>query len=434
MIKPRFMWLLMIIASIVMTSCSCRSISPTINPTPSLTNHLESSAAPSTSPSQIPTQTPSPSPIPTAVPDPLSEQINQMTLAEKVGQMIIIGVEGTTVNEQTQELIEQYHVGGIILYQHNILNKGQTLTFLNELKQLNSKLNNIPLWLSVDQEGGRVSRMPSEYTKLPANRTIGKVNNAEFSNKIGHILGRMLQSVGFNMDFAPVMDINTNPNNPVIGDRSFGANAEVVSKLGVQTMLGIQAENVAAVVKHFPGHGDTSVDSHLDLPVVQTSLQGLRTFEWLPFKAAIEQKVDAVMVAHILLPQIDPDHPASFSKIVITDYLRNELDYNGVVMTDDMTMGGIVNHYDLKDAAVQSIIAGSDVIMVAHEYDKAIEVLANLRRKVEAGTISEQRIDESVHRVMQLKKKYDLQDLATENTDITPINDEIKRLLKQFSQ
>ncbi|CAK4834006.1 unnamed protein product [Aphanomyces euteiches] len=234
------------------------------------------------------------------------------------------------------------------------------------------------------------------------------------------------------MDYAPVMDINSNPNNPVIGDRSFGADAKLVGKLGVQTMLGIQAQKIAAVVKHFPGHGDTSVDSHLDLPVVQTDLKRLRTFEWLPFEAAIKNNVDAVMVAHILLPKIDPDHPASFSKTVITDYLRNELKFNGVVMTDDMTMGGIVNHYDLKDAAAQSIIAGSDVIMVAHDYEKAKEVLSNLKSKVDIGELSEERIEQSVYRILQLKLKYAIQDQAHENTDITPINDEIKRVLSQY--
>jgi beta-N-acetylhexosaminidase len=391
----------------------------------------------SSSPTAIgPTQTPSTSSAstlsPSTKPDPIQAQIKQMTLDEKIGQMVIVGVDGTAVSEQTRDLIERYHVGGVILYKNNILNKAQTTDLLNELKQINTKQNKLPLWLSVDQEGGRVSRMPDEYSKLPTNRVIGKINNAEFSYKLGNILGKELRSVGFNMDFAGVLDINSNPNNPVIGDRSFGANAKVVSSLGVQTMLGIQAQKVAAVVKHFPGHGDTSVDSHLDLPIVQTDLKQLRTFEWLPFQAAIEHNVDAIMVAHILLPKIDPDHPASFSKTIITNYLRKELKYNGVVMTDDMTMGGIVNHYNLKDAAVQSIIAGSDVIMVAHEYDKAKEVLTNLKSNVETGALSEQRIDQSVYRIMQLKQKYAIQDQALENTDITPINNEIKSVLDQY--
>jgi beta-N-acetylhexosaminidase len=417
--------IVLISTCMILTGCSSKNNVPAISPGAS--EMISSSPTVQTS-SFSPTQTPSP----TAVPDPIQEQIKQMALDEKIGQMVIIGVEGTAVSEQTRDLIEHYHVGGIILYKNNILNKAQTIDFLNELKQVNTKQNKLPLWLSVDQEGGRVSRMPDEYSKLPTNRAIGKINNTEFSYKLGNILGKELQSVGFNMDFAPVLDINSNPNNPVIGDRSFGANAKVVSTLGVQTILGIQAQKVAAVVKHFPGHGDTSVDSHLDLPIVQTDLKRLRTFEWLPFKAAIDNKIDAVMVAHILLPKIDPDHPASFSKIIITNYLRNELNYNGVVMTDDMTMGGIVKHYELKDAAVQAITAGCDVIMVAHEYDKAKEVLTNLKNKVESGAISEQRIDQSVYRILQLKQKYGIQDQSLENSDITPINNEIKSVLDQY--
>ncbi|QGQ94056.1 beta-N-acetylhexosaminidase [Paenibacillus psychroresistens] len=409
---------------VITSGCSSKNNLTTISPRPSATE--------SSSPTQIPSSSPAPTASPTPTPDPIQEQIKLMTLDEKIGQMVIVGVEGTAVSEQTRDLIDHYHVGGIILYSNNIVNKTQTTDFLNELKQANTNLNKVPLWLGVDQEGGRVSRMPNEYTKLPTNRAIGKINKPEFSNKLGNILGKELQSVGFNMDYAPVMDINSNPNNPVIGDRSFGADANLVSKLGVQTMLGIQAQKIAAVVKHFPGHGDTSVDSHLDLPIVQTDLKRLRSFEWLPFEAAIDNNVDAVMVAHILLPKIDPDHPASFSKTVITDYLRNELKFNGVVMTDDMTMGGIVNHYELKDAAAQSINAGSDVIMVAHEYEKAKEVLSNLKSKVETGELPEERINQSVYRILKLKLKYAIQDQALENTDITPINDEIKRVLKQY--
>jgi beta-N-acetylhexosaminidase len=429
MSKNRLKSIIFISTCIIITGCSSKNNVPTVS---SGASAIISSSPTVISSPQTPSFSPALTPSPTAAPDPIQEQIKQMTLDEKIGQMVIIGVDGTAVSEQTRDLIERYHVGGVILYKNNILNKSQTTDFLNELKLANTKQNKIPLWLSVDQEGGRVSRMPDEYSKLPANRAIGKINNAEFSYKLGNILGKELRSVGFNMDFAPVLDINSNPNNPVIGDRSFGANAKIVSSLGVQTMLGIQAQKVAAVVKHFPGHGDTSVDSHLDLPIVQTDIKRLRTFEWLPFQAAIEHNVDAVMVAHILLPKIDPEHPASFSKTIITNYLRKELKYNGVVMTDDMTMGGIVNHYELKDAAVQAINAGSDVIMVAHEYDKAKEVLTNLRSKVEAGAISEQRIDQSVYRILKLKQKYAIQDQVLENTDITPINNEIKRVLDQY--
>jgi beta-N-acetylhexosaminidase len=389
-------------------------------------------AAPTMTPTAAPTKAPTPTPSPVAAPDPIQDQIRQMTIDEKIGQMLLIGVDGVAVSEQTRDLIERYHVGGIILYKENIQDTAQTTAYLNELKSINAAKNKVPLWLSVDQEGGRVSRMPDEFAKLPTNRTIGEQNKAGFSNKLGMIIGKELQAVGFNMDFAPVLDINSNPKNPIIGDRSYGADAGLVSRLGVQTMLGIQSQRIAAVVKHFPGHGDTTVDSHLDLPVVNTSLNRLRTFEWLPFQNAIKHQADAIMVAHILLPRIDPDHPASFSKIVITDYLRKELHYNGVVMTDDMTMGGIMNHYDLQDVAVQSVNAGSDVIMVAHDYNKALAVLKNLKSNIESGTISMSRVDQSVERILRLKQKYALRDKSIHSPDVTPINNQIKSVLAQY--
>ena len=203
--------------------------------------------------------------------DPLTAQIAAMSLAEKVGQLIIVGMEGTTLNNDIKSLIVDHHVGGIILYQKNISNSTQLLTLLNQLKSANST-NSIPLFLSVDEEGGSISRMPEELKKLPANQTIGAVNNPTFSYKVGQALAAQLKAFGFNLNFAPVLDINSNPLNPVIGDRSFGNNPELVSKLGVETIKGLQSGGIIPVGKHFPGHGDTAVDSHLGLPIVNHDL------------------------------------------------------------------------------------------------------------------------------------------------------------------
>ncbi len=375
---------------------------------------------------------PSPIPSPNANPnDPLIEQIRELTLSEKIGQMLMVGVEGLAVNRHIKNLIRQYHVGGFILYRENIENTNQTLSFLNELKASNA-VNEIPLFLSVDQEGGKVSRMPEEYAKFPANQAIGKINQPEFSFRIGALLAEQIKSVGFNMNYAPVLDINSNPQNPVIGDRSYGSGEEVVSKLGVQTMLGIQSRKVVPVIKHFPGHGDTSVDSHLELPAVNKTLSQLEKFELLPFAAAIKNHADVVMIAHILLPHLDPDHPASFSKSIITGLLREEMQFDGVVITDDMTMGGIVKHYDIKEAAVLSILAGSDVIMVAHGYETAVEVIKHLVSKVEDGTLSEDSIDRSVYRLLLLKKKYELVDEEITGVDVAAINEDVQEVLGKY--
>lgn len=354
-------------------------------------------------------------------PDPIKKQIDSLTLREKIGQMVMVGFEGDAISDDAKQLIEEHHVGGIILFKRNVKNSDQMLSLINDLKKTNS-INKIPLFLSIDEEGGRVARMPDEIKKLPACGMIGEINDPDLSFKIGGLIGQELKAFGLNMDFAPVLDINSNPNNPVIGDRSFGTNPNIVSDLGIQTMKGIQSQNVISVVKHFPGHGDTSVDSHVGLPSVNHDPERLKNFELIPFAAAIKNKADAVMIAHILLPKIDPEHPASFSQTVITDILRKDLKFNGVVITDDLTMGAITNNYDLGDAAVKAVAAGSDIILVCHSLEKETQAINALARAVESGAIPTDRINESVYRILKLKKKYRLTDEPVDTIDINKIN------------
>ena len=234
------------------------------------------------------------------------------------------------------------------------------------------------------------------------------------------------------MNFAPVLDINSNPNNPVIGNRSFGNTADLVSRLGIATMKGIQSENVIAVVKHFPGHGDTATDSHLELPRVNKTLQELEQLELIPFQQAIQEGADVVMIAHILLPEIDATNPSSMSEVIISDILRSQLGYDGVVITDDMTMQAITDHYDIGVAAVQSVKAGSDIVMVAHDYNNAIAVFESINAAVENGEISEERIDESVIRIIQLKEKYQLNDNQFKDIDVNALTNKYKHVLNEY--
>ena len=355
--------------------------------------------------------------------------LSDMTLDEKIGQLVIAGIDGTSINKESQQLIEHYQIGGIIFYANNVDTPDQTVQFANNLKVANQN-NPLPLFTSIDQEGGRVARLPKQVAKLPTSATIGKTNDPDYAFNIGRILGKQLTQFGFNMNFAPVLDVNSNPNNPVIGDRSFSADPKIVSTLGIQTMNGIEEEHVIPVVKHFPGHGDTSIDSHLELPKVHKTLQQLEQLELIPFKKAIEADTDVVMVAHILLPQLDETYPASMSAPIITDLLREQLGFNGLVMTDDMTMKAITNHYGIAQAAVQSVKAGSDVILVAHDPAKVIAVIEALKAAVASNEISEQRIDESVMRIIELKEKYKLDDEATPKVNIQKINNEIKEVTK----
>lgn len=373
-------------------------------------------------------QVPEPKPIEK---DPIAEMIKDMTVEEKLGQMLIVGIEGYEIDDGAKQMIDELRIGGFILFGSNIKSPEQLLELNNSLKAANS-VNKIPLFISVDEEGGRVSRIPNTIKNLPANKEIGKINNEEFSYEIGMLLAEKVGAFGFNMNFAPVLDVNSNPKNPVIGDRSFGSKAEVVSNLGVQTMAGISFGRVIPVVKHFPGHGDTDVDSHVGLPSVDNDLERLKSFELIPFEAAINNGAECVMVAHILLPKIDAENPASMSTVIISNVLRNEMNFDGVVITDDMTMGAISKNYDLATAAVQSIKAGNDIVLVAHKYENAIATMKSFKEAVQSGAITEKRIDQSVYRILKLKQRYKLQDNTIESVGIEKINQRITVTLNKY--
>ncbi|MFF2753799.1 beta-N-acetylhexosaminidase [Psychrobacillus sp. NPDC058041] len=353
--------------------------------------------------------------------------ISDMSLEEKIGQMIFAGIDGIALTKESKELISVNKVGGLIFYQNNLKDEKQTVSLLNAIKT-ESKKEKHPLFLGVDQEGGRISRLPG-LNKLPTNQEIGKRNNPSLSYSIGTLLGKEMNTFGFNLDFAPVLDVNSNPKNPVIGDRSFGNNAEIVSKLGIQTMKGIQSQNVISVVKHFPGHGDTAVDSHLELPIIQKSIEDLNALELIPFKNAIEDGADVVMVAHILLPKIDPKFPSSMSHAIITGILREQLQFDGVVMTDDMTMNAIVGHYEIGQAAVDAVKAGNDIVLVAHDYQKVKRAIDAIKQAVHNGEVSEERINTSVSRILLLKEKYKLNNERVQELDIKGLNHSIEQII-----
>ncbi len=355
-----------------------------------------------------------------------------MTLEQKVGQMILAGIDGTKIDSSMKAMIADQHVGGIILYKNNFSDLAGSVRLVNELKKAN-KDNPAPLFISVDQEGGKVSRLPKDFLAIPTAEKVGRTGKPELAQEMGAILSNELSLMGFNVDFAPVLDINSNPKNPVIGSRSFGNDAELVTKMGISLMKGLQEGGTIPVVKHFPGHGDTSVDSHLDLPIVQKTAKQLEALEWIPFQAAIENGTDAVMVAHILFPLIDPDAPASFSKVIIGEQLRGTLGFDGVVITDDMTMGAIADHYGIEDAALKSVQAGSDILLIAHGYNTEKKVYDKLIESVQNGQLEQSRIDESVRRILTLKHKYQLSDdqVPTPTLDDLP-NEQIRQWLTRL--
>ncbi|MCI1777964.1 MAG: beta-N-acetylhexosaminidase [Paenibacillus lautus] len=363
--------------------------------------------------------------------DEIAELMNNMTVEEKVGQLVLVGLEGTAMDETSRKLVKDHHVGGFILFKDNIESVEQSVKLLNDLKEANTA-NPVPLWLSIDEEGGRVTRFPEEYVKLPSSGKVGSKGDLALTKRVGGLIAQKVAGLGLNMVFAPVLDIHSNPNNPVIGDRSFGTTAETVTKHGIASMKAIQEKGVVPVVKHFPGHGDTSVDSHLGLPVVEHDLKRLHDLELVPFQQAINEGADVVMVAHLLMKSIDPDTPSSYSKPVINDLLREEMGFKGVVITDDMTMGAISGSTDIGEASVKSVVAGSNMVLIGHEYALEEAVIQALTKAVRNGAIPEQMLNDRVRTTLELKQKYELSDDPVKAPDIKPLNQQTKAVLDQI--
>ncbi|CAK7009108.1 beta-N-acetylhexosaminidase [Tissierella sp. P1] len=365
--------------------------------------------------------------------DSIEDKVKSMSLEEKIGQLMIVGFDGIGINEEIVRSIEDFKVGGFILFARNIVDENQTLKLLNDIKDANTN-NDIPLFLSIDEEGGKVSRLPKSFAKLPEAMKIGKKNDKDISYRTGNILGQRVSALGFNVNFAPVLDINSNPKNPVIGNRAFGTTIDQVVNNGLEVMNGIRDIGVIPAVKHFPGHGDTEVDSHVKLPRVDKTIEELKTFELIPFIEAIKENVDMVMVAHILYPEIDKEYPATMSSRIIEGVLREELNYDGVIVSDDMTMGAIVQNYTLEDGVLSFIKAGGDIALVCHGKDNQGKVFEKIKEAIETGEISQEDIDEKVYRILKLKEKYKLEDKETDKISLKILNHDTIELIEEINK
>lgn len=365
--------------------------------------------------------------------DAIKNRIMGMNLEEKIGQLIIAGFEGKEINDEIIKKIEELKLGGFILFSRNIEDEKQLLKLLNDIKEVNSK-QDIPLFIAIDEEGGNVSRLPKSFIKLPDSMKVGEINNQDISYRFGEILGKRIKSLGFNIDFAPVLDINSNPNNPVIGRRAFGTtNANVVDN-GLAVMEGIKNTGVIPAVKHFPGHGDTDIDSHINLPKVSKNISELKSFELIPFINAIEKNTDMIMVAHILYPEIDKDYPATMSYEIIQSLLRDELKYTGIIISDDMTMGAIVNNYTLEEGVISFLKAGGDIALICHEENNANIVVKRIIEAVNNGQLKEEDIDKKLYRILELKNRYRLEDKIIDKIDVEIINNQTRALIEEINK
>ena len=421
---------LLLVVFVLTAGCAARPAQPTDTP------------AAETTPAAAPSPTPTPEPTPT--PDPIAEAVAAMTTEQKVSQLLVAGIEGTQLGQDAVQAVQDYQVGGVILFGRNVESAGQLAELTNGLKDLNGDYT--PLFLCVDQEGGRVDRMPPEVERTPSAWSVGQTLDTEgVGAAYGALLAEECAAFGFNMDFAPSLDIWSNPDNTVIGDRAFGNDWEWTAFFGMSAVESMEEQGgVIPVVKHFPGHGDTSVDSHVALPVVDKSLEELWQSELVPFNMTLNQEdyfgaqagpsAPAVMVAHILLSQVDPDYPASLSHRVVTGLLREEMGFDGVVCTDDLTMGAVSNTYGMGEAAVLAVEAGCDLLLVCHGADNLTAARDALLEAADSGRLSPERLDESVKRILSLKVEYGLTNDPVDTPDVDALNARIGALTEQITE
>ena len=361
------------------------------------------SSAPPPSPTASPTPSAAPiaAPEPTPTPNPAAERLASMTTEQKVSQLLIAGIAGTEPGEDGALAVETYQVGGVILFSRNAQSAAQLAELTNGLKAMNGDY--IPLFFGIDQEGGRVDRMPDELTPTPSAYEVGR---AGCGYDYGALLAAECASFGCNVDFAPSLDIWSNPDNTVIGDRALGSDADTVTHQGMEALSGFYShEGVIPVVKHFPGHGDTETDSHVELPVVTDTLDSLRAGALSPFAAAISgmgtgQPVPAVMVSHILLTAVDETYPSTLSPAVVDGLLRQDMGFDGVVITDGLQMQAMTDTYSSAEIALKAVAAGVDLLLCPSDLESAVDALT---QAVGDGTITMERLDESVLRILTLK-------------------------------
>ena len=321
-----------------------------------------------------------------------------------IGQLLIGSLPGVTITPEIRSLAREFSLGGVTLFARNIEAPEQVAELSIDTQTLASE---IPLWIAVDQEGGRVARLRKPFTEWPPMAVLGRSDSTELASRFAAALAAELKAVGITLDYAPVLDIHTNPKNPVIGDRALAENAEAVARLGAVIVRGLQNNGVAACGKHFPGHGDTAVDSHLELPLVEHPPDRIRRVECVPFREAIRADVAFIMTAHVLVPSLDEERPATLSPRIVQDMLRDELGYQGVILSDDLEMNAIARTREIPDAAVQAIAAGCDALLICSgSIDTQAATLEALVHAVEDGRISYKRLEAALKRLRRAKERF----------------------------
>jgi beta-N-acetylhexosaminidase len=354
-----------------------------------------------------------------------------MTLREKIGHMIMTGFQAEEVTPSILQLIDVYKVSNIILFSDNLKNRKQITELCQELNNRIKLSTGLPGLIATDQEGGVVTRLPDESPCIPGAMLIGASGKKEYAYEAGKITGAELKALGINMDLAPVLDINLNPGNPVIGVRSYSGDVKTVEEYGMAMIRGLLEKGVAATAKHFPGHGDTSVDSHLGLPVVEKGLKELMEQELIPFQSAIKSGIPCIMTSHILFPKLESEKlPATMSKSILTGLLREKLGFKGVIITDCLEMSAIKDNYGTAEGAVRAVKAGAELLCISHTPELVIKAIEKIEEAVLKGEIPMELIDRAVEDILKLKEVYRIDTYlqkpnVKENTDAKRIIEDI---------
>ncbi len=400
--KKSFRFLCIVLA--MLTLASCGTAAEVLSPSPTQT--ATATPSPTPSPTPVPTPSPSPTPIPTPTPDPIKVIIAGMSDKELIGQMVMIGFTGTEdMDADSIALMQEYSVGGVLLFGWNTDGFEQTRALVEQVNSHNPSA--IPLMVGIDLEGGQVIRFGAEWSPaLLSAQTLGERNDPQLVYDQYERIGLQLRDIGINIDFAPVLDIAPDPSLTFLGSRMFGSDPDIVGLLVGEAVEGLHAAGIASLGKHFPGHGDTAEDSHETLPVINYTMDEMENYSLVPFQYAIDAGVDAMLVAHLMYPNVDNEYITSISPTIITTLLRQQMGFNGVVFSDDMRMQGLRSHYSVGKGAVLHILAGGDVVLIGKYIDLQRSVLDSLYQAVQDGTISRERLEESVYRILALKAAY----------------------------
>src|SRR5262245_55902553 len=329
-----------------------------------------------------------------------------MPLASRrdIGQFLIGSMPGTTITQEFRSLAREFDLGGVIFFSRNVEAPEQVAELSAECEALGRSL---PAWVSIDQEGGRVARLKEPFTRWPPMAVLGRAGSEALAERFSRALARELAAVGITLDYAPVLDVHTNPPHPVIGDRALAARADEVARLGGVIIRTLQSEGMAACGKHFPGHGDTSTDSHHELPLVEHPPDRLRAVEFEPFRAAIREQVAFLMTAHVLVPALDEQRPATLSPTIVQGLLRDELGFQGVILSDDLEMKAISAKSPVPKSAVEAIRAGCDGVLVCSgDVELQAATLEALVRAAETGEIAPARLDAAMSRLKAAKERF----------------------------